>query len=173
MVAVGLATALAAALITPEISPSVESLVETVARVCATAQKPVRRELLRDLVRLEVSSGIPKYARGITLVAACRESGFRVRPRRGDSGKAAGLFQWWPWWERTYGFDRELQPMDGVAYTLLHVKGLMRKAARICGRPRAFFYAWTWVMSGPRGHRCRFNRHVRRLLKWRWISQRK
>lgn len=154
------------------ITPYEASLVSTAARVCKVAQKPVSVRLLRTLMEVERTIGIPDYARGITLVAACRESGYRAAPKRGDGGKAVGMLQWWPWWERVYGFDREREPFIGVAATLHHVNTLVQKAIRKCGRLRPFLNAYTWVMSGPRGHRCRHNRHVRTLLRWRRMARR-
>lgn len=150
-----------------------ESFLRVATSRCKHSKAEPNTPLLRALMDIEREEGVPPYARGITVVAACRESGFNPVPRRGDNGKAAGLLQWWPWWERRYGFDRELEPLKGVRHTIRHVLKRMGHAARKCSKRRAFFYAYTWVMSGPKGWRCRRNRHVQTLVHWRWRVERK
>lgn len=157
----------------PSIHPLDESLIAEATSRCPGEENAYTVPLLRALLDVEREVGVPEYAKGITLVAACRESRFNPVPSRGDGGKAAGLLQWWPWWEREYGFDREAQPVTGVRATLRHVKKAMRRAKRLCGKPRAFFYAYVWVTSGPKGWRCRYNRHVRRAIKWKWYASRR
>ena len=157
----------------PSADPLDEALIREATFRCIHAKDRSKAPILRALLDVERKVGIPEYARGITLVAACRESGFNPVPRRGDGGRAAGLLQWWPWWAEKYGFDREEQPITGVHATLTHVMKAIPRAKRMCGRPRAFFYAYVWVMSGPRGWKCRYNRHVRRAIKWKWFASRR
>lgn len=149
-----------------------ESFLRVATSRCKFSKVQSKAPLLKALMQIERDEGVPEYARGITVVAACRESGFNPVPRRGDGGKAAGLFQWWPWWERRYGFDREREPLKGVRFTIRHVLKRIGHASRKCGKKKPFFYAYTWVMSGPKGWRCRRNRHVQTLVHWRWRSGR-
>ena len=144
------------------------SLVSIAASLCKNAKKPVSLALLGDLMALETKHKVPTYARGITLAAACRESGYRANGRRGDGGKAVGILQMWPWWERAYAFKRT-QPIKAVDVWLTHINKSVKKARRKCKRPwRAWLVAQAWVSSGPRGWRCRYSRHYRRLRYWRW-----
>ena len=71
-------------------------LVEIAATKCKNAGSKVDRRLLQALLVLEKKHNVPAYAKGITLAAACRESGYRADPRRGDGGKAVGILQIWP-----------------------------------------------------------------------------
>ena len=83
----------------PSIHPLDEPLIAEATRRCPGEENAYPVPLLRALLDVEREVGIPEYAKGITLVAACRESRFNPVPRRGDGGMAAGLLQWWPWWE--------------------------------------------------------------------------
>tara|TARA_Y100001963_G_scaffold15880_2_gene19654 strand:+ start:2339 stop:2872 length:534 start_codon:yes stop_codon:yes gene_type:complete len=152
----------------PAFVPSEASLVEAAATMCKNAKKPVNRALLRRLVKLETSHGVPSYARGIVLAAACRESGYRAKPRRGDNGKAVGILQMWKWWEAVYGIDRE-NPMQSARAWLTHIGKSVKKAKRKCAAPwRRWLVAQAWIGSGPRGYKCRYSRHYRLLRYWRW-----
>lgn len=157
---------------TPTFTPSEASFIEVMRERCPTGGKIVTPQFLRALLDAETKADIPEYARGISIVAACRESGFNPHPKHGDGGKAVGLLQWWPWWENAYRFNRETQPLVGVFATMHHVTTLTKKVRRHCGKvKRPFFYAYTWVTSGPKGHKCRHNRHIRTLLHWKWRSR--
>lgn len=49
-----------------------EAFVHIAATHCKNAKKPVDKRLLRGMMQLETWLKVPKYARGITLAAACR-----------------------------------------------------------------------------------------------------
>ena len=152
----------------PRFVPSKESLVNIAASLCKNARKPVNKAFLRVLMDYEVKHKVPSYARGIILAAACKESGFRAKPRRGDKGKAVGLLQMWPWWEKL-GVKRE-RPGPVVDAWLSHVNKSKKKARRKCKAPwRAWLVAQAWVSSGPQGWTCRYSRHYRLLRRWRWL----
>ena len=152
----------------PAFVPSEASLVNAAATMCKNAKKPVNRAFLMRLLRLEVSHGVPSYARGIVLAAACRESGYRAKPRRGDKGKAVGILQMWKWWETAYGIDRE-DPIASAKAWLTHIGKSVKKAKRKCAAPwRRWLVAQAWIGSGPRGYKCRYSRHYRLLRYWRW-----
>lgn len=143
-----------------------EAFVHIAATHCKNAKKPVDKRLLRGMMQLETWLKVPKYARGITLAAACRESGYRADPRRGDGGKAVGILQMWPWWEKAYPFKRT-HALRAVEMYLRHVNKATKKARRLCKGRRAWFVAQAWTASGPKGWRCRYSRHVTLLRRWK------
>ena len=152
--------------------PSDASLIDQAATRCKNAKKPVNRALLKTLLDLERKHGVPSYGRGILLAAACRESGYRAKPRRGDGGKAVGLLQLWPWWERRYKIDRE-DPIQSANAWLTHIGRSVKKAKRKCkGSWRPWLVAQAWIGSGPQGWRCRYSRHYRLLRYWRYRIKR-
>tara|TARA_R100001594_G_scaffold28949_1_gene54356 strand:+ start:864 stop:1427 length:564 start_codon:yes stop_codon:yes gene_type:complete len=159
-------------LTSPLSAPSDASLVEVAASLCKNAKKPVNRQFLASLLKAETAHKVPAYARGITLAAACRESGYRAKPRRGDKGKAWGLLQMWKWWATRYKIDRE-NPSQAVNAWLTHINRSVRKAGRLCRKPwRAWLVAQAWVASGPQKWRCRYSRHYKLLRYWKWKVRR-
>ena len=152
----------------PRKGPSDAELVRTAASLCKNAKKPVDVQLLAALLRMEAKHKVPAYAKGITLAAACRESGYRAKPRRGDGGKAVGILQMWPWWERKYKIDRENVGQSVKAW-LTQINRSVSKAKRKCKRPwRPWLIAQAWIGSGPQKWRCRYSRHYRLLKYWKW-----
>lgn len=148
------------------VAPSNASLVKVAASACANAKKPVDMSLLRAMMELEDEHGVPAFARGITLAAACRESGFKANPRRGDGGKAVGILQMWPWWSHHYGIKRT-DPLQAVGAWLYHIGRVTKKAHRRCEKSRrAWLVAQAWVSSGPKGWTCRYSRHYSLLKRW-------
>ena len=153
--------------------PSDAAMIGQAVSRCKNAKKPVNRALLRSLLELERKHGVPEYGRGITLAAACRESGYRAKPRRGDDGRAVGLLQLWPWWEKRYKIDRE-DPIQSANAWLTHIGRSVKKAKRKCRSPwRAWLVAQAWVSSGPQGWRGRYSRHYRLLRHWKWHIRRR
>jgi hypothetical protein len=150
----------------PRSVPTKAALVEIAASRCKNAPKVVSRPLLRHLLDLEEKHAVPGYVRGIVLAAACRESGYRAKPRRGDGGKARGILQLWPWWERKYKIDRE-NPTQAVNAWLTQINRSVRKARRLCRKWKPWLVAQAWVASGPQGWRCRYSRHYKLLRHWR------
>ena len=151
----------------PKGSPKL-SIVDMAASLCKNAKKPVNVPFLRSLLDLEAKHNVPPYARGITLAAACRESGYRAKPRRGDKGKAVGLLQMWGWWVKKYKINRE-DPIQSVNAWLEQIGRSVSKARRKCKRPwKPWLIAQAWIGSGPQGWRCRYSRHYRLLRYWKW-----
>jgi hypothetical protein len=141
-------------------------LIKTAALLCKSAQKPVNVDLFGAMLMLEDKHNVPAQARGITLAAACRESGFRANGKRGDGGLAVGILQMWPWWESEYPFKRT-QALKAVDVWLKHINRVTKKARRKCARPwRAWLVAQAWTSSGPKGWTCRYSRHYSLLLRW-------
>ena len=149
-------------------APTDAELIAMAGTACKNAKKPVNVPLLQRLLDLEREHKVPAYAKGITLAAACRESGYRAKPRRGDGGKAVGILQMWPWWERKYKIDRENVDQSVKAW-LTQINRSVSKAKRKCKRPwRPWLIAQAWIGSGPQKWRCRYSRHYRLLRYWKW-----
>ena len=126
--------------------------------------KKVDSQLLLKLLQIEKHIGIPVKYRGMVLAAACNESGYSSKAR-GDGGKAVGILQMWPWWERRYKVNRT-DPYASATAWLTQIMRTLPKARRKCGKRRAFVSAWAWVASGPKKWKCRAPRHYKRLRWW-------
>ena len=127
----------------------------------------VSHKFLSDLLDIEKQAGVPDRYRGMVLAAACSESRFSSKAR-GDKGKAVGILQLWPWWERKYQVDRR-DPYDSADAWTGQIMKTLPRARRKCGKRRAFVSAWAWVASGPKGWKCRAPRHYTRLKRWHRI----
>ena len=142
-----------------------EAFVHIAATHCKNAKKPVDKRLLRGMMQLETWLKVPKYARGITLAAACRESrGFKRKC--GDAGKSCGVFQMRRWAEIRYGINR-FDPLQSARAWVHRIGVVTKKARRRCKRRRAFLVANAWVGSGPKGYTCRYSRHWQLLKRWK------
>jgi hypothetical protein len=122
-------------------------------------------QLLRNLLHIEKNAGVPLKYRGMVLAAACNESGYRANGRRGDSGKAVGILQMWPWWEKKFKVKRT-DPYSSAQAWVSQIMRTVPKARKKCGKRRAFVSAWAWVASGPKKWKCRSPRHYTRLRRW-------
>jgi len=141
------------------------AIVDIALTKCRNAPKTTKKGFLVDLIKVEISLGVPEKYRGMVLAAACRESGYRAKPRRGDDGKAVGLLQMWPWWEKRFGIKRT-DPKAAARAWIKQILNTVKKARRRCGKKMAFRSAWAWVASGPKRWRCRSPRHYRLLRRW-------
>jgi len=140
-------------------------LVDVALEQCGSSTSDsVNHRLLSDLLSIERAAGIPEKYRGMVLAAACSESRYSSKAR-GDEGKAIGILQLWPWWERVYQVDRT-DPYDSADAWTGQIMKALPKARRKCGKRRGFVSAWAWVASGPKGWRCRAPRHYKRLRRW-------
>ena len=122
-------------------------------------------QLLRNLLQIEKNAGVPVKYRGMVLAAACNESGYRANGRKGDRGKAVGILQMWPWWEKRFKVKRT-DPYSSAHAWVHQIMRTVPKARKKCGKRRAFVSAWAWVASGPKKWRCRSPRHYTRLRRW-------
>ncbi len=137
---------------------------------------------LLELLRMEKRAGIPESVRGMSLAAACCESGFNPNAK-GDhkfskrgKPKAIGLFQQWSWVERHYGIDRT-NPYQAAEAWLFHIVRQIPKTKKKCrwSGERLWVTAWVRAVRAPDpGGRCyQRPRHYRLLKKWRkrWNSR--
>ena len=105
----------------------------------------------------------------MVLAAACNESGYNPKAK-GDGGKAIGILQLWPWWEKRYKVTRT-DPLASARAWTTQILRTLSKAKRKCGKRRAFVTAWAWVASGPKKWTCRSPRHYTRLKRWHKITK--
>jgi hypothetical protein len=158
---------------------SYEDIVEEAAQSCRNARpEKVNIELLWELVEIEKRNGVPINFRGMLLASACHESGFnpnargdyRVTRRRGRSPRALGLFQMWPWWEKSYHVVRTDPVASAEAY-LKHIMSMLNKVKRRCkiqSEDRNWIVAWVTAIRAPKpGGRCHQRpKHLRVLRRW-------
>lgn len=145
-------------------------LVEKASR-CKRAKQAPDPFLLLKVLRTEQRAGVPKRLRGMTLAAACHESGFD-RSATGDrefSPKnrplAKGFYQMWPWWEQAYGIVRG-DPLRATEAWLAHIRKQVDKVPALCGRRGT---RRTWIIAWVRAIRASPSRCLRRKLgKGRW-----
>jgi hypothetical protein len=149
-----------------------EVLVDIASTKCENARaKNIDRDFFRKLLAVERASGVPFKYRGMTLAAACNESGYSP-VAVGDGGKAIGLLQMWPWWERKYAVDRR-DPIASAEFWTKHILSVVPKATKRCGTRKGFVSAWAWVASGPKGWVCREPRHYKRLRIWQRLVRKR
>jgi len=132
--------------------------------------------LLLEILRMEVRAGIPESIRGMSLAAACSESGYNPNAE-GDHkfskkrrALAIGLFQQWPWVEKHYGIDRR-NPYQATEAWLFHIVRQVPKTKKKCRwkGERLWVTAWVRAVRAPDpGGRCyQRPKHYRRLKRWR------
>jgi hypothetical protein len=90
------------------------ALADSIVNVGCISNRTPNRAMVLSLLSIERAAGIPELARGLTVAAACRESGMkptrrgdwrlksdrRVHCKEGETGckaRALGLFQHWRW----------------------------------------------------------------------------
>ena len=135
-------------------------------------------EIIDTLIEIEIRFGVPKALRGMTLAAACMESGFNPNAK-GDrkfskdkkTPKALGLFQQWKIYEKMYpGMDRA-DPRSSAATWMHHIVKQIPKIKKRCGYKtdeRIWIAAWvTGIRYRKPGGRCKERpKHLRLLRKW-------
>ena len=128
------------------------------------------------MLAIEKSVGIPDHMLGMSIAAACRESGYDTKAK-GDhkfskrgKPKAIGVLQLWPWVER-YGVDRT-NLVSSTSFWLNHIIKTRKKTVKIC-RPRSNILSWkqAWVAAvrAPKKEgRCReVSKHWKHFLRLR------
>lgn len=101
-------------ILVPRLVDAPDAFVDTVVAVGCVQNRSPDRAMVVELLEIEAAAGVPDVARGITVAAACRESGFgpaikgdwrlrsdrRVRCKEGSTNcapRALGMFQHWYW----------------------------------------------------------------------------
>ena len=166
----------ALAVSSPPIDLDIPSIaIDTCKRVKAST-RATRLEVARKMYEVEKEFNVPPYFRGMTLAAACSESGFNPnalgdKSRRGRY-RAVGVLQLWPWWEKRYSVDRR-DPVQSTRAWLNHIFKQIPKVKKRCksrNANRVFVQAWVHAIRAPKaGGRCKERplhlRHLKRIRK--------
>lgn len=139
---------------------------------CSNAREP-DPWLLWQLLEIEERAALPPELAGLTLAAACTESGYNPTAR-GDCkrGKcrARGMFQLWPWWVKRYRISRD-NPLASAVAWLAHVVRQVPKTRKACPRltgAALWRAAQVRAVRAPRGPRCnQRSLHWKRWRRWR------
>ena len=158
---------------------TIAEYVETCRSVSETRKLEAATTALQ-MLSIERSIGIPEHMLGMSLAAACVESGF-VSNAEGDhkfsrngKPKAIGVLQLWPWVER-YGVDRR-NIASSTKFWVSHVVNIGAKTRKLC-KPRnerlAWKQAWVTAVRAPsKNGRCRQTpKHWKKFLKLRSILE--
>lgn len=130
----------------------------------------------RKMLEIEKSMGVPEQFWGMSLAAACLESGFNPAAKgdkRGKTYKAIGILQLWPFYERVYKTNR-LDVSSSTASWLKHIIRMVPKVKKQCKYKtieRVWVAAWvTGIRYKKPGGRCREKPlHYKQLKKIRKI----
>lgn len=117
------------------------------------------------LLQVESKLEVPAVMRGMTLAAACVESGFRANAegdhkfsKDGKTPMAIGILQMWPLYEKAYHVNRKNVKSSATGW-LTHIKKQIPNVVRMCN-PQSVEETWkiawvTGVRAPKRGGRCR------------------
>ena len=147
--------------------------VQMCSRVTSDRVEAAQKNALR-LLQIESEMGIPEMMRGMTLAAACMESGFKEKAQ-GDHRfdpkgrpKAIGILQLWPWVKKYDVKRRELE--SSGRFWVGHVQRVKAKTDRICqakSKEKRWQQAWVTAVRAPKkGGRCR-----ERPLHWKMFKR--
>lgn len=131
-------------------------------------------QVARSMLEVEISAGVPKQFLGMSLAAACLESGFNAKAKgdkRGKRYKAVGVLQLWPFYERVYGTVRT-DPVSATKGWLKHIMRMLPKVKKQCrykSTEKTWVAAWvTGIRYRKPGGRCKEKPlHYRQLKKIR------
>lgn len=169
---------LALALSSPSDIDVAKISVETCQRV-KEKNRPAAIKIARKMLAIEKSMGVPEQFLGMSMAAACLESGFNPLAKgdkRGKSFKAIGILQLWPFYKKAYGTVRT----DVVSSTeswLKHIIRMVPKVKRQCRyktTEKVWVAAWvTGIRYRKPGGRCKERPlHYRQLKKIRKAMKR-
>lgn len=131
----------------------------------AYEKKAIKNALI--LLSVEREMNVPEVMRGMTLAAACKESGFSASAegdhkysKDGKTPKAIGIFQMWPFYERAYKTDRRDVTSSARGW-LKHIARQVPYVAKSCHTTTIednWRVAWvTGVRAPKKGGRCKEN----------------
>ena len=140
-------------------------------QICPKMGNAVPLGTLLTMLQIERAYGVPDSVRGMTLAAACMESGFNPNAK-GDShyGRhySRGLYQQHAWFEKKYGIDRR-DPIEATVSWVDHIASRVPKAKR-CGYKNekdTWVAAWVIAIRSPARNRCREKpKHLYYLAKF-------
>lgn len=157
-------------------TPWESQMVEVAIRECENARRP-DPFLMLQLLRLEThpQMRVPERFRGVSLSAACNESGFNpgaLGDRYKGKPRAYGLYQLWPIHRKACNLSRAeaLDPIANAKCWLSRIHKTHRKLKRLgsCRKANSWTAAHSWVAVGNPLKCKRVSRgHVRRLARWK------
>jgi hypothetical protein len=143
-------------------------LAEKAVRIClnSPSEKSFKRAHANAMLLLKAESemGVPDVMRGMTLAAACIESGFSANAegdhrfsKDGKTPMAIGILQMWPFYERAYHTNRRDVTSAATAW-LTHIKKQIPSITKRC-QPKNLDETWriawvTGVNAPKKGGRC-------------------
>jgi len=147
-----------------------QELVEVAVKVCYPDMKKIPDQYYINaakLLKVEKEMCVPDEMSGMTLAAACIESGFNSNAegdhrfsKDGKTPKAIGILQMWPVYEKAYGTDRRDVESSARGW-LKNIKRQVPSVTRRCmtGTIRETWrLAWVHGVRAPKaGGRCREN----------------
>lgn len=170
----------------PEFSD--QELVEYAVHNCRNVKAPasVDQDFLHWMLDRERYYGVPMSLRGMTLAAACNESGYnenakgdwttvQKRGRKYRHSRARGIMQLWPWFAKKYGVNRH-DRYENVDVWLYHMRGRLDETVpKYCPKKWKEKKRWlaAWVQT-TRGRINKANRyrcyqrasHYKMLTRW-------
>jgi hypothetical protein len=95
MIAFLAAVIIAASPVVEDVWPTYEAIEFMAHTDCPLNKRPSekQRDVASQLVKIEQEEGVPGFARGLLVAAACREASYKIRVRCGDGGASCGLLQ--------------------------------------------------------------------------------
>lgn len=154
----------------PELATD-QKIAETAVRMCLSgASESHLKKALKNaiiLLKVEREMNVPEVMRGMTLAAACKESGFSASAegdhrfsKDGKTPKAIGIFQMWPFYEWAYKTDRRDVTSSARGW-LKHIARQVPYVAKSCNTKTIeenWRVAWvTGVRAPKKGGRCKEN----------------
>jgi hypothetical protein len=134
-----------------------QELIETAISVCYPQMKNIPEKYFINtakLLKVETEMRVPDSMRGMTLAAACVESGFNEKAegdhrfsKDGKTPKAIGILQMWPCYEKAYGVNRKDVTSSAKGW-LTHVMLQLPSVKKRC-MPKDEMNTWrlAWVQG--------------------------
>ena len=158
-------------------SPPEVDIAKISVEVCSKVREKNRDSAIhiaRKMLAVEKSLGVPGQFLGMSLAAACLESGFNPKAKgdkRGKRYKAIGVLQLWPFYEKAYDTVRT-DPVSATKGWLKHIMRMLPKVKKQCryrSLERVWVAAWvTGIRYRKPGGRCKEKPlHYKQLKKIR------
>lgn len=147
-----------------------QELVEKAIEVCYPGAKKIPDRYYTNaqkLLKTETEMCIPDFMRGMTLAAACIESGFNENAegdhrfsKDGKTPKAIGILQMWPYYEKSYKVNRRDVESSARGW-LTHISSRVpsvQSRCKVTSDTDVWRLAWVHGVRGPKkGGRCNEN----------------
>ena len=162
----------------PDLQAEDTRLAETALSVCYPDSNKIPQQYFTNamkLLKVEREMKIPESMRGMTLAAACAESGFNANAegdhkfsKDGKTPMAIGILQMWPLYEKAYKVKRRDVESSAKGW-LTHISRQVSWVERTCKTKTesdTWLLAWLHGVRGPKkGGRCKESTYHWRLFK--------